>query len=252
MKLFEIATLIEKEFPLSDAYEWDNVGLLLGDREKEVKKVLITLDVCYNTATEAIENGVDLIISHHPILFGGTKKITSDTIEGKVLLSLMSNNIAVYAAHTNCDVGKNGINAKLAKLFDLTDVENLEDTGLGRIGNLKNPLTFSEFIKVTKKNLKTPFVRCSGSDDAKISRVAIGSGACSDSIPVAIDKGADVMITADMKYHDMINLTESGISIIDAGHFPTEIIVIDIFENILKNTDLELIKSKNTDIFKIK
>ena len=251
MKLDKITELIEKEFPLSDAYEWDNCGLLLGDREREIKTVLLSLDVNLAVAEEAKSCGADLILSHHPVLFDGAKSITGDTPEGRTVLTLLENKICVYSAHTNCDVGKNGINAKLASLFELCDTEFLEEDGLGRIGNLKKPLSLTEFAENTKSILKTPFVRFCGSGSAKISRAAVASGACADSIPTAFRKGADVIVTADMKYHDMINYSELGISIIDAGHYPTEIIVTDIFYGLLKDTGVKLIKSQNPDIFQI-
>ena len=134
-------------------------------------------------------------------------------------------------------------------MFELCDTQVLGDSGLGRIGNLKSSMTFADFAVLTKKTLKTPFVRICGDKTASVRRIAVASGASSDVIPTAIEKGADVIITGDMKYHDMINYSEMGISIIDAGHYPTEIIVMDIFENILKDCGLTLIKSKNTDIF---
>lgn len=249
MKLKEIAKIIEKEFPLSSAYDWDNCGLLLGDGEKEIKTALLSLDVNNAVLKEAKNVGADLILSHHPILFDGARSITAQTAEGRLLLGLSESKISVYSAHTNCDVGKNGINARLASLFDLDDTEFLEENGLGRVGNLKSSLPFGEFALLTKKLLKTPFLRINGVKTAPVRRIAVASGACSDSIPEAIKKGADVIITADMKYHEMMNYGEEGIFIIDAGHYPTEIIVLDIFEDILKHTGLTLIKSKNTDVF---
>lgn len=249
MKLKQIAELIEKEFPLSSAYDWDNCGLLLGDGEREIQKALLSLDVNIAVLKEAKKAGADLILSHHPILFDGTKSITAQTAEGRLILGLLENKISVYSAHTNCDVGKNGINARLAKIFDLENTEFLEENGLGRVGNLKTPMTFYELALLTKKLLNTSFLRVNGNKSAPIRRIAVASGACSDSIPAAIKKGADAIITADMKYHEMINYGEEGIFIIDAGHYPTEIIVIDIFEDILKNSGLTLIKSKNTDVF---
>lgn len=251
MKLYEIAHLIESEFPLCDAYEWDNVGLLFGDKNKEIKKVLLTLDVNLTVIKEAIDNKVDLILSHHPILWNGIKKINNDTLDGQIVLALAENKIAVYAAHTNCDVGKNGINAKLAELFELNNVSYLEETGLGRIGTLETEMTLFDFANLIKQKLNTPFVRIAGDKNKKIKTVALGSGACWDSTPVAIEKGADVMVTADMKYHNTMNFAEMGIGIIDAGHYPTEIIVMDIFEKILKDSNLTLIKSENTDIFNL-
>ena len=249
MKLKNIAEIIENEFPLDTAYEWDNCGILLGDGEREIKRVLLSLDVNDSVLKEAQAAGADLILSHHPILFNGIKRITAETPDGALLLNLTKSNIAVYAAHTNCDVGKNGINARLAAVFGLCGTEFLEENGLGRIGNLENPVSFCDFVAFAKKVLKTPCVRICGDKTASVRRVAVASGACSESIPTAVKKGADVIITADMKYHEMITALELGICVIDAGHYPTEILVLDIFEEILKDRGLTLIKSKNPDIF---
>lgn len=249
MRLDKITELIEREFPLSDAYEWDNCGLLLGDRARDIKTVLLSLDVNCAVAREALEAGADLILSHHPILFDGIKRITADTAEGGMLLELIENRICVYAAHTNCDVGKRGINARLAELFGLSRAEFLEEDGLGRIGELEKPESLADFAESAKRILNTPRVRICGDKSKMISRVAVASGACAESIPTAVKKGADAIVTADMKYHDMMNYSELGISIIDAGHYPTEIIVTDIFGKLLSDTGLTLIKSKNPDIF---
>ena len=250
MKMYEIERIIESEFPKETAYEWDNPGLLLGSHDAEITAVSVTLDVTPDTVRQAAECGAQLILSHHPILFGGTKKLTDDTPEGKMLLESAKNGICIYAAHTNCDVGKNGINAYLAELFELTDTEYLEENGLGRIGNLKTCVTLGEFAEKVKEKLNTPHVRICGDTQKIIGRAAIGSGACADCIPAAIAKGADVMLTADMKYHEMLNADACGICVIDAGHYPTEAVVTEIFAGILKDTGLKIVKSKQKDIFK--
>ena len=159
MKLGKIAEIIEKEFPLSCAYAWDNCGLLLGDRERDIKTVLLSLDITENVAKEAKNVGADLILSHHPILFDGAKKITRDTPEGRTILTLLENNTCAYSAHTNCDVAENGINARLATLFDLLDTEFLEEDGLGRIGNLKKTMPFGDFALFTK-NIIIFYLNC--------------------------------------------------------------------------------------------
>lgn len=250
MKLCEIIEKIEKEFPVETAYEWDNPGLLIGDEKRDIKKVLVTLDINRSSVEQAVSCGADLILSHHPILFTPVKKITADTEAGRLIMTAIENKISIYAAHTNCDVAKNGINARLAEIFALENAELLEENGLGRIGNLKKAVKFSDFAEKVKVLLNTPCVRVSGDENRMVQRIAVGSGACADSIPTALKKGADVMITADMKYHDMMNYTELGINIIDAGHYPTEIIVTDIFSEILSDCGVEIIKSHNSDIFK--
>lgn len=255
MKANEIIRIIENVCPEKLAYPWDNVGLLCGDGEKEVKKILVTLDTNINTVKEAVEKGADMIVSHHPILLGGIKRIDYKTAVGQMLKLLIENNITLFAAHTNMDTASGGINDRLAQMFSLTDVKILdqhtddETAGLGRIGKLKSPVKFSDFAKMCSEILNTP-VRAAGDFDKVITTVAVASGSCSEVIPVAKDKGAEVIITGDMKYHNMIDMTELGICVIDAGHYPTEICVMDIFADILKNTDVEIIKSENKDIFK--
>lgn len=256
MKLRKIAELIEKTAPKELAYHWDNVGLLVGSYEKDVKKALITLDTNLSTVREAAENNCDMIISHHPILFGGIKRVDVDTPVGEMLNILIKNDISVYAAHTNMDTAENGINSRLAELFGICEPKILEfhtersDAGLGRYGRLKNPITFAQLCGLTKQLLKTPSLRAAGDMDKEIKSLCVASGSCSEAVETAIKKECDAIITGDMKYHETIDYTEQGMCIIDAGHYPTETIVMDIFADILSETGLELIKSRNEDIFK--
>lgn len=256
MLIRDIIKIIEKTAPINLAYPWDNSGFLCGDINSDVKTVYITLDVNNYTVDEAIEKGAELIITHHPILFGGVKKIDYNTNEGRIISKLIKNNIAVYAAHTNMDTAINGLNDVLAEKLNIKDTKIIEkhipneNAGLGRIGTVKQ-VTLKKFTKTVKKALNTPFVRVCGDLNTIIKTVAVGSGACDDIIPAAKEMGADVMVTADMKYHISIDSVEMGICVIDAGHYPTEIFVIDIFENLLKDTDLNLIKTTEKDVFTV-
>ena len=250
MKLCEIIDIVETAFPPEGAYDWDNVGLLAGDRSSEIKKVLLTLDITEDTVKEAIEKGCQLILSHHPMMFSGIKQVTTDSADGRIIISAIKNGISIYAAHTNCDIAPTGINAYLAEIFDLENTEYLEENGLGRIGKLKNPCTLSEFCKKVKSVLNLDFVRFCGDEEKIIKTVAIGSGACSDAISKAIEKGADVMITGDTKYHNMLDFSKE-IAVIDAGHYGTEIVVCDIFEKLLKDCGLELVRTNAVDVYKL-
>lgn len=255
MKTKEIVKIIEDFCPESLAYDWDNIGLICGDGEKEVKSVFVTLDTNLTTVKEAISKKADMIVSHHPILLGGIKRIDYTTAEGQMIKLLIENNIPVFAAHTNMDTAKGGINDRLAEMFELNDVHILEqhtpdpNVGLGRIGKLKSAVKFSEFAKQCSKILNTP-LRIAGDENKIVSKVAVASGSCSEVIPLAKEKGADVIVTGDLKYHNTMDMTYLDICIVDAGHYPTEICVMDIFADILKNTELEIIKSENKDIFK--
>ena len=255
MKVYEIAELIEKTAPKNLAYEWDNVGLLVGDSNKEVKKVFVTLDTNLATVHQAIKAGADMIISHHPIFFEPLKKIEYGTSQGDLVRLLIENDLPLYAAHTNMDVAAGGINDKLAEIFQLSDVKVLEpvsdnpSVGLGRFGKGKREINFSSFVEITKMLLRTP-VRYAGDSGKIIKTVAVAGGACADLAPLAKSLGCDVLVTSDVKYHEMIDAVELGICMIDAGHYSTEICVLEIFEDILKDTGLEIIKSENKDIFK--
>lgn len=253
MLLQTLINRIEEEYPPALAYDWDNVGLLAGSPDREIKKVLVTLDVHSGVVAEAEKCGADLILSHHPILMNGTKSVRSDRETGRMLETLFKNNICVYAAHTNLDTAKHGINAYLAELFQLEQTEIIEpngpDTGLGRIGNLAEPVPLSAFAQRTKALLKTPGLRFSGDPARQIRRVAIGSGGCGELIPTARMMGADVLVTADLKYHQCIDAVLNGIAVIDAGHYPTEIVVQELFTKLLRPYGLEVVASGNPDIF---
>lgn len=255
VKVKDIIERIEKFVPCEIAYDWDNTGFIAGDREKEVKKVFLTLDVLKETVDEAKKFGADMIISHHPILFKGIQNIDCSTQDGYIVRELIKNDIALYCAHTSIDCAKGGINDILANKLGIKNPEviekneNFEGCGLGRIGKISREMTLKEYAEFVKEKLNTPFVRVCGAFDKKISTVAVGGGACDDLIPDAIKLGADVLVTADMKYHISQGAVCDGIAIIDAGHYPTEVFVTDIFEEIIKGMGLEIIKSSHKDIF---
>lgn len=257
VKVKDIVERIEKFAPRELAYDWDNTGFILGDKEKEVKKVFLTLDVFKETADEAVKMGVDMIISHHPILFKGIQVIDYSEQDGYIVSELIKNDIALYCAHTSMDCASGGINDVLANKLGIKEPKVIEKNesfpgcGLGRIGEINREMTLKEYAEFVKEELKTPFVRVSGEWDKKISTVAVGGGACDDLIPDAIKMGADVLVTADMKYHISQGAVCDGLAIIDAGHYPTEVFVTEIFEDILDGTDVEVITSTHKDIFKI-
>lgn len=248
MKINDIINIIETKFPLELAYEWDNVGLLVGDRNREVTTVVTCLDVTEDTIEFAKNAGAELIISHHPVIFSPVNRINGDTKNGKLLMDVIENKIAIYSAHTNCDKAESGINTRLAQMFDLANVEPLEEDGLGRIGNLGKPIGFCEFAKLVEEKLAIK-VRFCGDTKKEIKRVAICSGAGGEVLPTAVEKGADVLITGDTKYHQMLD-SKDDINIIDAGHFGTECIVAEIFAEILCDADVQVFWQDTEDVFK--
>lgn len=255
MKVKDIYNAINEYAPFDLAYGWDNVGLLVGDAERDVSKILITLDTDAKVVQEAIDNGCDLILSHHPVFFSPIKRINISDDTGKMIEKLIKNDISLIAAHTNMDVAKCGINARLAELFELEDVRVLEvnpqnpECGLGRVGELKEEMSLEAFAHYTKKVLGTSGVRVAGNPKTIIKTVAVAGGSCSEVIPTARAMGADVIVTGDMKYHETINNVNEGIAIVDAGHYGTEINVLELFEKAIAHIGVPSVRSKNKDIF---
>ncbi len=256
MKLKSLIEIIEKEYPPELAYDWDNPGLFYGDINSEISKIIVTLDITCEVVRQAIQNGTQLILSHHPVTMGGIKKLSDKSIQSETITEAIKNNIAIYSAHTNMDTARNGINTRLAEMFELESIFVMEadksypDCGLGRVGKLKKPVSLNEFCETVKQKLNTPFVRVCGSDRI-ISFAAFASGSCSEYVPSAIKSGADVIVTADMKYHNCIEYVHDGIAIIDAGHYPTENIVKDMFTELLRDTGAEIIPADTSDIFRV-
>lgn len=259
MKAQEIIEFFDQLYPPEFAESWDNVGLLCGDSQKEIKKIFVTLDITLQTVKEAVAWGADMIISHHPILFHGIKQVDFKQEEGKIIVQLIQHQMVVYAAHTNLDMAPHGINRALAELFELRHVEVLEEDkrnklfGTGHIGVLEKQTTLKEFAVRAKVLLSTPFVRVCGDLEQKVQTVAIVSGSGSDWISNAIQKGADVFVTADLKYHEALDAVAGGLCMIDAGHFPTERIVMELFQKKIEQQlkGLEILHSNQRDIFQL-
>ena len=248
MKISEIIERLDKEFPQELAYEWDNVGLLVGERSREVTNVVTCLDVTEEVIEFAKNAQAELIISHHPVIFSPINRINGDTKSGKILMDAIENKIAIYSAHTNCDKAERGINTRLAEMLGLNSVEPLEEDGLGRIGNLSEQLPFDEFAKVVEEKLETRIRYC-GDTKKQVQKIAICSGAGGDVIPAAIEQYADVLVTGDTKYHQMLDFKDD-INIIDAGHFGTECIVAELFAELLCDMGVKVFWQDEEDVFK--
>lgn len=258
MKLYQLTEEIERYCPPELAYDWDNSGLLLGDKNQEIKTVCVCLDIKPETVKQAAACGADVIVSHHPLLFKPIKRIVGGHQPDDMLLTLIEHHISVYCAHTNMDTSPHGINAKLAEMFSLHDVRIIDvhtddkNAGLGRIGTLPAPMKASVFASMVRDKLRTPFVRTCGDAQKMIYRAAFLSGSCSEYVEKAVINGADAVITGDLKYHECLDFVNLGTYIIDAGHFPTEHFVVNIFADILKNfSDLNIKILSEEDIFTI-
>ncbi len=220
--VFEILNQIA---PFDTQMGFDNAGVLIGSKKKEVRKIGVVLDVTHEAVEYAAQQGIDLIVSHHPVIFSGLKAIDGDS----VIYRLIKENIGVISAHTNLDAAENGVNQILAQTLELTDIQPLglpaEPTPpMGRMGTLKQPMpcqTFAELVN-QKLNTRVKFVNTG----KLISNVAVCGGAGEDFIVPALQAGADALVTADVKHHNFLLANSLGLALIDAGHFETEQVVV--------------------------
>jgi len=219
--------------PENTAEDFDNVGLLLGDRTKPVKKVLVALDATDAVIQEAIENNFDAIITHHPLTYQPLKKITACDPIGRKLLTLAKNNISLYAAHTNLDKAHGGVNDVLASILEIENCapmaadKNDNSIGIGRIGELPNEKTLAQLAEYVKEKLALPNIRYSGNLSAKIKKIALCGGSGMGFWQAARDADCDVYITGDVKYSDALQVLDCGMTILDITHYSGENIIVE-------------------------
>ncbi|MCL1884979.1 MAG: Nif3-like dinuclear metal center hexameric protein [Defluviitaleaceae bacterium] len=234
----------EEWAPASYAEEWDNVGLLVGDSNQPVKKILVALDATEDVINEAVSGGFDFIISHHPLIYNPIKRVNSADSTGQKIITLIKSNIGCYCAHTNLDKANNGVNDCLAEKIGLENLSPLipepgdceKPFGLGRVGFLPKELTLSELASHLKLALNLPSIRISGDSSKKIKKVALcgGDGSGSRFIEAAISQNCDAYITGDLRYHVVQEALESGITFLDITHYGGEIPIVDAIVSRLK------------------
>ncbi len=227
-----IIEIIERTYPKSAALEWDNVGLLVGRWEKEVRKIYVALDATDEVIEEAISCGADMLITHHPMIFSPMKQISDADFIGNRVVRLLQNDISYYAMHTNYDVlGMAELSGTLlriedAEVLEVTDEISGEPVGIGRVGNLAEPMSVETCCELVKEAFRLPNVKLFGDQNRVIQRVAISPGSGKHMSAFALEKGAEVLITGDIDHHEGIDAVAQGLAIIDAGHYGLEHIFI--------------------------
>lgn len=254
MKLNEIIGTFEKDFPLSLAFDRDNVGLLVGSGDSEVKKLLLTCDVDEGVVNEAVKIGADTIISHHPLMFRRIGNLTEYEPEQRAIRLMIKNDINLYSAHTNLDAAQGGLNDFMASLLnmkdtrvaDVTSVTDGREHGFGRIGFLENAPTLEELMHTVTVKFKAYGLRYAGDKNKRIRKIAVNTGGGADILYDCIRLGCDVLITGDIKYNGYRDAVEHGMAVIDLMHFDSEKIVMDFYEAYFSKKFLktELAKSK--------
>lgn len=225
--VMDIYRYLDDIAPFDTALSYDNCGILVGSPDAEVKKCLVCLDVTKQVAHEACENDCTLILSHHPVIFHGVKQIST----GSLLDILMKSNLTILSAHTNLDMAEKGVNYQLARACGLTDFTPLpaeaeqQTDGFGLIGRIAEPLLPKEFVRTVKQALNAPCIKYT--DGARpIQTVAVSCGSGAFLLDEAIMAGADALVTAEVKHHELLLAKEAGLTLLDAGHYETEQLIV--------------------------
>ncbi|MDO4588450.1 MAG: Nif3-like dinuclear metal center hexameric protein [Fusobacterium sp.] len=256
MKVKDIVSILEKKYPKNNAENWDNVGLLVGKLNQEVRKIQFSIDATENAIENAVKNGVDMIITHHPMIFKPIKSVTTMDILGKKIIKLIENKKSLYAMHTNLDSSKGGLNdyilhlldVKESKIIDVNETDN--EVGIGRIYTLSEKVTLEKYAEFIKKKLKIKNIRviCENKEKS-IRKIALINGSGMSYWRKVKSLGADLFITGDVGYHEALDAKEAGINIFDIGHFESENCFVELLSKELEKIGVEIIVFNDGPVF---
>jgi len=237
--LAEVLTVVETLWPVGGAEEWDAPGLVVGQPNQEVSQIHLVVDATPENVAEALDQGANLIIAHHPLMLRGVTTVAESTYKGLVVSQLIRGGAALYSAHTNADVVPSGTSARLADLVGLVDHQPLQpgskpDHGLGRVGNLETPLSLYELSVRLGDSIPHTAVGpvVAGDPTRQVSRVAICAGAGDSLLDHPDVLASDVFITSDLRHHPASEFMEQskisgGPSLINISHFAAEWVWLD-------------------------
>ncbi len=231
MQVKDVIAWMEKVAPTELAAHWDQVGLQVGDPEAEVTGIVVTLDVTDEAVVRAKIEGANLIVAHHPLIFSPLYAIKPGDSRMNRILEAIRSDLNIFVVHTNLDAAAGGVNDVLAQTLELKKIalvqEEHEAAPFMRTGYWKNAGTQEEFLTLVQERLALPSLRVGGKAQGMIYKVAVASGSGSDAIELCPSLGVQVLVTGDVKYHDFQRAAELGILVVDAGHFETEIPIVD-------------------------
>ncbi|MEA1878651.1 MAG: Nif3-like dinuclear metal center hexameric protein [Bacteroidota bacterium] len=238
MKVKDIVGLIEEHAPVGIQEDFDNSGLLTGELDQEITGILVCLDVTDAVLDEAIDSGIQLIISHHPLIFKGIKNLVPTGMVNRILVKAIRHQIAIYSAHTNLDKVIPGVSSTLADQIELQNQQilvpdnNSTTIGMGVVGNLPAPMDEDDFLGMIKDRLNLNCIRHTAFLGKPVSCVAVCGGSGSEFLDNAISAGAEVFITGDFKYHQFFD-ADQKILIADIGHFESEVFALELLRDIV-------------------
>lgn len=243
MKFKELISKINEFCPEDIQESWDNSGVQIFTGNDEIEKVLISMEVTSEVIDEAIVNEVDLIITHHPLIFDPIKSVDCNKVTGNLIQRLIASDINVYSCHTNFDKIFGGNNDFLGNVLGIDSVapKYPNNQGILRYGWYMNPQNMGDLIELYsyKLGLDKRYFSFVGNLNAKISKVAICTGAGAEFIEEAAADRCELMITGDVKYHSAQLAKELGINVLDIGHYGSEMIFKDAFMSFVISSDLD-------------
>ena len=246
MLVQDVFNFVDGLAPYETQDSFDNSGLLLGNPSWEVRGIHVAMDVTSSVIDEAIARGANLIVTHHPVMFSARKRLVETDSEARLICRMIRHEIALIAAHTNLDQAPGGINDVLARTIGLTSITG---EAYVRVGELPQPMTAEAFALKAGEALHS-VVRLMGDPDRMIRRVAVTSGAGSESVPDALALGADAFLTGEAKHHHALEAVESGMVVLEAGHHATEepgiFALADALQNHLNALQYKIHVSKST------
>lgn len=213
----------------------------MGTIDKDVSRIMIALDATDQVIEQAIDQQIDLLVTHHPMIFSAMKKITGEDFIGRRILALAKHEISYYAMHTNCDVcvmndvaaGKIGLESEDI-LEEVATTEDGKTMGIGSVGMLKEKMSVQDIATLVKNVFDMDYVRVTGELSNQVQRVAISTGAGKSMVSYALNKQAQLLITGDIDHHTAIDALAQGLQVIDAGHFGTEHFMVEYMWNYLR------------------
>lgn len=225
----QICEYLESFAPLRLAEDWDNVGLLVGRYDREVSRIMTVLTVTPSTASEAVEEGADLIVTHHPMPFRPVSRITDESVPGRMLLQLIGAGVAIYSPHTAFDSAAQGINQQTADGLGLCPSQPLvaaeaddETLGSGRYGMLAAAISLSDVAAKVRELLGVEHLRMVGEPDQLIQTVAVACGSAGQFLGAAGQRGCDLLITGETSFHTCLEAEATGTALLLTGHFASE------------------------------
>lgn len=246
MKVADFLHRVEEEIPKNLALDWDNVGLLVGDENARVSKVYLALDATDEVIDHAIEAGADLLLTHHPLIFSGMKQVVRQDFVGRRVMKMIEHGMSYGALHTNFDVQVMGeiagrqLGLSHMDVLDVTVEDKEVKKGIGCVADAISPISLYDLANKCKSRFDISSVKVFGDGQTQLNRIAISPGAGKGEVEVALNAGAQVLITGDIDHHTGIDAVARGLNIIDAGHYGIEHIFTAYMEAWIKKNFADL------------